>query len=149
MKIIQYKYKDPEKSWFNKIFKKKKSRWSNERFNNILKFVDAHVDYSKAMCVTMTPDLFTIFSVLSREPQDLKSPGHYLMQQIKEFKLFQAMPGSPQIPALLDPYVALTTDTCNEICSHIMFKYNDGDIVFITFEKLKLFKNMSGTTWEG
>ena len=148
MKIIQYKYKDPEKSWFNKIFKKKKSRWSNERFNNILKFVDAHVDYSKAMCVTMTPDLFTVFSVLSREPKDLKSPGHYLMQQTKEFKLFQAMPGSPQIPALLDPYVALTTDTCNEICSHIMFKYNDGDIVFITFEKLKLFKNLSGTTWE-
>ena len=57
MKIIRYKYKDPEKSWFNKIFKKKKSRWSSERFNGILKFVDSHIDYSKVMCIYMTPDL--------------------------------------------------------------------------------------------
>lgn len=142
MKIIRYKYKDPEKSWFNKIFNKQKSRWGSARFNGILKFMDKHIDYSKAMCAYMTPDLFTIFNVLSREPKDLASGSHHLISKVDNFNLFQAFPESPTIPVAADPYVALTQNN-DEVCSYMMFKYNNGDVVFVTFEKLQLFKNLT------
>lgn len=146
MKIIRYKYKDPEKSWFKRIFKKQKPRWSSEKFNGILKFTDSHIDYSKVMCIYMTPDLFTVFSVLSREPKDTSSGSHYLIAKIDNFNLFQAFPESPAIPVAADPYIALTPNN-NEICSYIMFKYNNGDIVFVTFEKLKLFNEFANATF--
>ena len=146
MKIIRYKYKDPEKTWFKRIFKKQKPRWSSEKFNGILKFTDSHIDYSKVMCIYMTPDLFTIFSVLSREPKNIGSGSHYLIAKVDNFNLFQAFPESPAIPVAADPYVALTQNN-NEVCSYIMFKYNNGNIVFITFEKLKLFNELNGTSF--
>ena len=135
MKIIEYKYK-PAGNWFTRLFKKKKnSRWSSEKFNDILKFVDKHIDYSKILCATFTPDLFTVFNVLSRE--NGKNPPHYLMKRDKDYSLFTPVPGK-EIPAINDPYVALNSNN-QEVCSYIMFKLENGDIAFVTFDKFQLF----------
>ena len=135
MKITEYKYK-PAGNWFTRLFKKKKkSRWSSEKFNDILKFVDKHIDYSKVLCALFTPDLFTVFNVLSRE--NGKNPPHNLMRRDKDYTMFTPVPGK-EIPAINDPYVALNSNN-QEVCSYIMFKLENGDIAFVTFDKLQLF----------
>lgn len=135
MKITEYKYK-PAGNWFTQLFKKKKkSRWSSEKFNDILKFVDKHIDYSKVLCALFTPDLFTVFNVLSRE--NGKNPPHNLMRRDKDYTMFTPIPGK-EIPAINDPYVALNSNN-QEVCSYIMFKLENGDITFVTFDKLQLF----------
>ena len=135
MKIIEYKYK-PAGNWFTRLFKKKKkSRWSSEKFNDILKFVDKHINYSKVLCATFTPDLFTVFNVLSRE--NGKNPPHNLMRRDKDYTMFTPIPGK-EIPAINDPYVALNSNN-QEVCSYIMFKLENGDIAFVTFDKFQLF----------
>lgn len=135
MKIIEYKYK-PAGNWFTRLFKKKKkSRWSSEKFNDILKFVDKHIAYSKVLCALFTPDLFTVFNVLSRE--NGKNPPHNLMRRDKDYTLFTPIPGK-EIPAINDPYVALNSNN-QEVCSYIMFKLENGDIAFVTFDKFQLF----------
>lgn len=137
MKIIEYKYK-PAGNWFTRLFKKKKkSRWSSEKFNDIIKFVDKHIDYSQILCASFTPNIFTAFNVIARE--NGKNPPEYLMKRIKEYTMFTPIPGK-EIPAVCDPYVALDSNN-QEVCSYIMFKYNNGDIVFVTFDNLKLFNN--------
>lgn len=140
MKIIEYKYK-PAGNWFTRLFKKKKeSRWSSERFNDIIKFVDKHIDYSQVLCVSLTPDIFTVFNVITRE--NGKNPPEHLMRRDKDYTLFTPIPGK-EIPAVCDPYVALNSNN-QEVCSYIMFKLENGDIAFVTFDKLKLFSNADG-----
>ena len=134
MKIIEYKYK-PAGNWFTRLFKKKKkSRWGSEKFNDILKFVDKHIDYSKVLCALFTPDLFTVFNVLSRENGNKQEP---LMFRNAGYSVFTPIPGKA-IPAINDPYVALNSNN-QEVCSYIMFKLENGDIAFVTFDKLQLF----------
>lgn len=140
MKIKEYKYK-PAGNWFTRLFKKKKeSRWSSERFNDIIKFVDKHIDYSQVLCVSLTPDIFTVFNVITRE--NGKNPPEHLMRRDKDYTLFTPIPGK-EIPAVCDPYVALNSNN-QEVCSYIMFKLENGDIAFVTFDKLKLFSNADG-----
>lgn len=140
MKIKEYKYK-PAGNWFTRLFKKKKeSRWSSERFNDIIKFVDKHIDYSQVLCVSLTPDIFTVFNVITRE--NGKNPPEHLMRRDKDYTLFTPVPGK-EIPAVCDPYVALNSNN-QEVCSYIMFKLENGDIAFVTFDKLKLFSNADG-----
>lgn len=139
MKITEYKYK-PAGNWFTRLFKKKKeSRWSSDRFKDVIKFVDKHIDYSKVLCATFTPDLFTVFNVIYRENGSKQEP---LMFRDGGYSVFTPIPGKA-IPAINDPYVALNSNN-QEVCSYIMFKYNDGDIAFVTFDKLKLFSSADG-----
>ena len=142
MKITEYKYK-PAGNWFTRLFKKKKEhRWSSERFNDIIKFVDKHIDYSQVICVSLTPDIFTVFNVMARE--DGKNL-HHLMRRDKDYTLFTPVPGK-EIPAVCDPYVALNSNN-QERCSYIMFKLENGDIAYITFDKLKLFNADGSFGW--
>jgi len=138
IKMINFKFKE-DKFWY-KLLKKlhlySSSRWSQDRFNEILDVLEKELDKRKSVSLYVSPDVFTILNVMNNRennPLVIKSPypdgagpANYL-----------SIDSNSLIPLAIDLY-CIDTDTMKSD-NVIFIRSCDGDCVCINFVK-ELFK---------
>lgn len=138
IKTINFKFKE-DKFWY-KLLKKlhlySSSRWSQDRFNEILDVLEKELDKRKSVSLYVSPDVFTILNVMNNRennPLVIKSPypdgagpANYL-----------SIDSNSLIPLAIDLY-CIDTDTMKSD-NVIFIRSCDGDCVCINFVK-ELFK---------
>lgn len=138
IKTINFKFKE-EKFWY-KVLKKlhlySVSRWSQDRYNEILDVLEKELSKRKSVSLYVTPDVFTVLNVMNNRenmPLVLKSPypdgagpANYL-----------SLDNNTLIPLVMDLYCI---DTDNMKSDNVIFiRSCDGDCVCINFVE-ELFK---------
>lgn len=139
VKTINFKFKE-DKLWY-KLLKKlhlysTKSRWSQDRFNEILDVLENELAKHKSVSLYVTPDVFTILNVMNNRengPLVIKSPypdgagpSNYL-----------SLDSNTLIPLAMDLY-CMDAD-CVKTDNVIFIRSCDGNCVCINFVK-PLFK---------
>ncbi len=140
VKTINFKFKE-DKFWY-KLLKKLHlysfSRWSQDRFNEILDVLEKELAKRKSVSLYVSPDVFTILNVMNNRangPLVIKSPypdgagpDNYL-----------SIDGNSLIPLALDLY-CIDTDSDSMKSDNVIFiRSCDGNCVCINFVK-ELFK---------
>ena len=140
IKMINFKFKE-DKFWY-KLLKKfhiylyPLSRWSQDRFNEILDVLEKELANRKSVSLYVTPDIFTVLNVMNNRqgmPLVMKSPypdgagpDNYL-----------SLDNNTLIPLAMDLY-CMDTDTMKSD-NVIFIRSSDGDCVCINFVE-ELFK---------
>ena len=138
IKTINFKFKE-DKFWY-KLLKKlhlyEGSRWSQDRFNEILDVLEKELAKHKTVSLYATPDVFTILSVMNNRengPLVVKSPYPDGAGPTN----FLSLDSNTLIPLAMDMYCVEADSMASD--NVLFIRSCDGNSVCINFVK-ELFK---------
>lgn len=149
IKQVNFKFSDTKKKWWQFWKKDTISRWTQDRYKEILKVFDKYVKWDKLVNVVMTPDAFTVCSTIVYEGKNDKNCGLIIPLDPNRPALFEKLFNyHGTYPCLNDIYATDLDDKTKEGCTYILFRYIDGSCLIINFTEALFVELPAGQSLE-